>query len=140
MYHYGLDTIETAMNLNQVTLPCTDLDASVRFYQRLGFKQIVSSPPRYARFECASGATFSLHLGPVTAAPTGVVIYFEVDELDATIEKLKSAGVMFESGPICQDWLWREAYLRDPAANLLCLYFAGSNRRYPPWRLSENEA
>jgi catechol 2,3-dioxygenase-like lactoylglutathione lyase family enzyme len=36
------------MDLNQVTLPCTDLQASVRFYTRLGFKQIVSSPPRYA--------------------------------------------------------------------------------------------
>lgn len=28
--------------------------------------------------------------------------------------------------------LWREARLRDPAGNALCLFFAGPNRRDPP--------
>ena len=39
------------MNLNQVTVPCADLAASVEFYRVLGLRQIVSSPPDYARFE-----------------------------------------------------------------------------------------
>ena len=39
--------------------------------------------------------------------------------------------------PVDQRWLWREAYLRDPAGNLLCLYCAGENRLFPPWRLTE---
>jgi hydroxymethylpyrimidine/phosphomethylpyrimidine kinase len=34
-----------------------------------------------------------------------------------------------------QRWLWREAYLRDPAGNVLCIYHAGTNRRFPPWRI-----
>jgi hydroxymethylpyrimidine/phosphomethylpyrimidine kinase len=34
-----------------------------------------------------------------------------------------------------QSWLWREAWLRDPAGNAVCLYHAGANRRFPPWRL-----
>lgn len=124
------------MNLNQVTLPCTSYDASVAFYRQLGFKQIVASPPRYARFECESGATFSLHLSSVAQSPAeGAVIYFEVKNLDATIASLKDKGIQFDSDPVDQSWLWREAYLRDPAGNKLCLYFAGQNRRFPPWRL-----
>jgi len=32
------------------------------------------------------------------------------------------AGLTFESDPVDQPWLWRQAHLRDPAGNLLCLY------------------
>ena len=42
---------------------------------------------------------------------------------------------MFDSGPEDQTWLWREAWLRDPDGNRLCLYHAGNNRRFPPWRV-----
>ena len=124
------------MNLNQVTLPCMDLETSVDFYLRLGFKQIVANPPGYARFECASGATFSLERVSEKPGPTGVVVYFETADLDATVGRLKEAGIAFESDPVDQPWLWREAYLKDPAGNTLCLYFAGENRRNPPWLLS----
>ncbi len=49
------------MRLNQVTMPCTDLAASVRFYTALGLKQIVASD-HYARFVCPDGdTTLSLH-------------------------------------------------------------------------------
>ena len=123
------------MNLNHVTLPCDDLEAAVSFYRRLGFRQIVSDPPEYARFECASGATFSLHATPPTVRDSGVVVYFEVEQLDSIVHSLKAKGVAFESGPVDQPWLWHEAYLRDPAGNLLCLFHAGSNRHHPPWRL-----
>ena len=124
------------MNLNQITLPCSDLAASVQFYRQLGFRQIVSSPPQYARFECDSGATFSLDLTPDRAGETGVVVYFEVDNVDAAVTRLKAAGLTFESDPVDQPWSWREAYLRDPAGNSLCIYSAGSYRRFPPNRLA----
>ncbi len=52
------------------------------------------------------------------------------------VARLKAAGLTFESDPVNQPWLWREAYLRDPAGNSLCLYSAGDNRRFPPWRLT----
>ena len=125
------------MDLNQVTLPCIDLEASADFYRRLGFTQIVSNPPEYARFECDSGATFSLQRAGSVPEESGVVVCFEVKELDDKVRELRAAGVDFESGPTDQPWLWREAHLRDPAGNLLCLYHAGSNRRYPPWRLPD---
>lgn len=124
------------MNLNQVTLPCHDLEASVSFYRLMGFTQIVSNPPTYARFECESGVTFSLHLMPTTAAESGVVVYFETANLDDTVRELKEKGLSFQSDPADQPWLWREAYLNDPAGNTICLYSAGHNRRNPPWSLS----
>ena len=126
------------MNLNQVTLPATDVERSALFYQRLGFTQIVSSLPRYARFECQEGgATFSLHhFDSVNSSQT--VIYFECEDLDATYQRLLALGIEFDQEPKDQLWLWREAYLRDPDGNVICLYHAGNTRRFPPWRLSED--
>ena len=42
------------MDLNQVTLPATDLQASVTFYTKMGLRQIVDTA-HYARFECPDG-------------------------------------------------------------------------------------
>lgn len=124
------------MDLNQITIPSIDYDASVRFYKCLGLRQIVDSPPRYARFETALGTTLSIHRvePPHTVAET--TIYFEVDDVDQRVLELKAAGLEFEREPADQRWLWREAYLRDPAGNAVCIYHAGENRRYPPWRIS----
>jgi hydroxymethylpyrimidine/phosphomethylpyrimidine kinase len=36
-------------------------------------------------------------------------------------------------------WLWREARLRDPSGNEICLYHAGANRRFPPWRIKDQD-
>jgi catechol 2,3-dioxygenase-like lactoylglutathione lyase family enzyme len=124
------------MRLNQVTAAARDLDASIAFYQTLGLKLIVKSP-HYARFELPAGeATFSLHICdgdiPRENAPQ---LYFEVDDVDAEIARLKDAGVAIERGPVDQTWLWREAWLRDPAGNAICIYHAGENRRHPPWRI-----
>jgi hydroxymethylpyrimidine/phosphomethylpyrimidine kinase len=122
------------MNLNQVTLPAGDYEASIAFYTRLGLRQIVDSPGRYARFECPGGATLSIHVEEGRQAGDSVIC-LESEELDAWVERLKAAGVAFESGPEDQSWGWREAHLRDPAGNRLCLYRAGRYRRFPPWRM-----
>lgn len=125
------------MRLNQVTAPATDLAASIAFYQRLGLRLIVRSE-HYARFEVPDGeATFSLHAAPAAAREGAPVVYFECDDLDAEVARLRAAGVVFDAGPTDQPWLWREAALRDPAGNAVILYFAGSNRKQPPWRLRD---
>lgn len=124
------------MNLNQVTLPCTNYAESVEFYQKLGLRQIVDSPPRYARFETEAGTTLSIHRVDLVAASTGFTIYFEVEDVDTRVLQLRESGLVFDSAPVDQRWLWREAILRDPAGNRICIYHAGDNRRHPPWRLS----
>ena len=124
------------MRLNQVTVPSVDLSRSVEFYKQLGLIPIVESLPRYARFLCPDGnATFSVHRVDDIARGEKPVVYFECDDLDQTLAELENRGVHLDQRPVDQPWLWREAYLRDPDDNLICLYFAGENRVNPPWRL-----
>ncbi|WP_420606408.1 VOC family protein [Novosphingopyxis sp.] len=121
------------MKLNQVTVGCSDYAASVDFYRALGLAQIVDAPPRYARFETSSGETFSIH--QVEAVAVGsTTIYFECNDLDGKIAQLRAIGIVMDSGPRDERWGWREARLRDPGGNVICLYRAGEYRRFPPWR------
>ncbi len=123
-----------AMRLNQMTVGLSDYAASLAFYRALGLTLIVDSPPDYARFEASGGVTFSIHRdnrqGP------GGTAYFECDDLDGEVARLKAAGMIFDQDPVEQDWLWREAHLRDPFGNRVILYHAGEMRRYPPWRVA----
>lgn len=119
---------------NQVTIGCDDPAASAAFYGALGLKQIVDSPTNgYARFEAPNGSTLSLHRGG--PASEAVVIYFEHPALDAWCAALASQGLAFDQMPRDERWGWREARLRDPFGNRICLYWAGPYRRFPPWRL-----
>lgn len=124
------------MNLNQVTLPAVDVEASVAFYQGMGFTLIVQSP-HYARFECPEGeATFSVHLSEEPSASSDVLVYFECQDLDARVAELRKRNYVFTKPPTDERWLWREARLQDPSGNKLCLFWAGQSRRNPPWRVS----
>ena len=124
------------MNLNQVTLPAVDVATAAAFYQRLGFRLIVDALPRYVRFECPDGeSTLSLEQAPERGPGPCPTVYLECERLDETVRDLAAAGIEFDSSPTDQTWLWREARLHDPAGNPLCLYSAGRNRRYPPWRV-----
>jgi catechol 2,3-dioxygenase-like lactoylglutathione lyase family enzyme len=125
------------MRLNQTTVGSLDLERSERFYRTLGLVLIVKDD-HYLRFECADGqSTFSVER--VESAPTNehVTIYFETDDVDGTYARLTGAGVEFLQPPQDMPWLWREARLHDPDGHQLCIYYAGHNRRYPPWRLPD---
>ena len=126
------------MDMNQISVPCRDYDASVAFYRCLGLRQIVDSPPRYARFESSSGTTLSIHSTEHGRPSDGIVLYFEVDDVDATVAELRRSGIAVDDEPADQRWLWREAYLRDPFGNRLCIFYAGKNRRFPPWRVEQS--
>jgi hydroxymethylpyrimidine/phosphomethylpyrimidine kinase len=116
-----------------------DYAESVAFYSMLGMVQIVDAPPRYARFESADGggATLSLHAVDDPAS-LHTVIYFDhesAEALDQHVRELEREGFRFDNLPQDHRWGWREARLRDPAGNEVCLMFAGDNRRFPPWRI-----
>ena len=121
------------MRLNQVTVGCVDYPTSCAFYEALGLTRIVDAPPRYARFETPTGETLSIHLVDRVASTT--LVYFEVDDVDAAVAALARRGIAILSPAKDEPWLWREARLVDPAGNGLCLYHAGENRRFPPWRV-----
>ncbi|MFT4150871.1 MAG: VOC family protein [Paracoccaceae bacterium] len=124
------------MDLNQITLDVRDLGESLAFYRLLGLRLIVLSPENgYARFELPSGSTtLSLHETPAAVA-AGAALYFEVEDVDRRHALLQAAGVVFDTMPADQDWRWREAWFRDPTGHRLCLFHAGPDRRFPPWRL-----
>lgn len=124
------------MDLNQVSVPAHDMQAAIGFYRLLGLRLIVQNND-YARFELPKGdATLSIvRTGGPIGTGAAVHLYFECDDLDGEVHRLMSVGVVFDSGPVDQSWLWREAWLRDPAGNSLCLYRAGRNRKNPPWRI-----
>ncbi len=125
------------MNLNQVTVPSLNVKKAISFYKSIGLKLIVESLSNYARFELPEGdATFSVHLVEAINESSGIIVYFENDQLDTLVQSLIEKGVVFDSMPEDKRWLWREAHLRDPDGNRIVLYTAGVNRKGPPWRLS----
>ena len=136
------------MNLNQVTIFAHKPLETVEFYQKLGLELIVDSRPRYARLLCPDGdstlsiqdtgtANFSLQEGAANLSlASPIVLYFECDDLDGTVEKLKSKGLNFDEDPTDRPWLWRQAYLKDPNGNKICLFHAADNRKNPPWRVT----
>jgi hypothetical protein len=125
------------MNLNQISVPSIDLSTSILFYKKIGLKLIVEAMPHYARFECPDGeSTFSIHKVDKLAVGEGVYVYFECENLDAFTTSLFNNGIDFEEQPNDKPWLWREARLKDPYNNQLILFFAGKNRKNPPWKIS----
>ena len=118
--------------LNQITMPATDHAASFAFYRALGLTPIVDSDGRYARFESVAGTTLSIEAaGEIAGRP---LVFLECADLEARVAALRAAGHTV-TGPVDQGWGWREARLADPAGNALCLYQAGEQRRFPPWRI-----
>jgi len=124
------------MNLNQVTVPSVDVERSISFYEKLGLRLIVKALPHYARFECIEGdATFSIHQVEKLPNEEGVYVYFETEKLEEEVKRLVTDGIHFDQLPVDQSWLWSEARLKDPDGNKIILYFAGDNRKNPPWRI-----
>lgn len=125
------------MDLNQITLAVQDLQSSITFLSMLGLRQIVHSPEgQYARFELPSGSTtLSIYEKP-NAVPGDTILYFEVEDVDRRYQELSAVGIVFEGPPVDQPWRWREAHFSDPTGNQFCLFHAGADRRFPPWRLA----
>jgi len=124
------------MRMNQVTVSMPDLDAGWRFYRTLGLLPIVDSRPRYVRFLCPDGdSTFSIAQGQ--SAGNGTSIYFECDDVDATVARLRDAGIEIVGDPEDKRWLWREVEIHDPSGNGIVLFQAGANRINPPWRVPD---
>ncbi len=123
------------MNLNQITVPSLNIIKARTFYQALGLRLIVDTT-HYLRFECPQGdSTFSVHLVDELPSVAGVSVYFECSDLKEEVRRLKDEGIPFDHDPKDQSWLWTEARLKDPDGNQLILYYAGDNRKNPPWKI-----
>ncbi len=125
------------MNLNQVTVPAIDVEASVAFYEKLGLQLIVYTEGSYARFECPEGnSTFSVHKVDSVSTEPGCYTYFEVADVAQKVIELATHGITVDEPATPQSWLWTEARLKDPSNNQIIIFTAGEHRKNPPWRLS----
>ena len=125
------------MNLNQITVPSLNVVKAIDFYKKLGLRLIVHTHDKYARFECPNGeSTFSIHEVEALPKGSGVIVYFEVENVAETVSELQEKGIGFEMMPTNQSWLWMEAKLQDPDGNRIIVYHAGEDRKNPPWRIN----
>jgi len=112
--------------IGQISVTAHDLERATAFYKdKLGMKHLFSVPPKMAFFDCDG---IRLMLGtperPDLDHPSSI-LYFKVDDIDATYETLNGRGVHFETKPMLiapmQTYdLWL-AEFRDSENNVLAL-------------------
>lgn len=110
---------------SQVFVWVRDIAETHRFYvELLGLEVLVGEPGhRYMRVGGGNGAYFGFEVNPEAAIPTpGIEMRVRVDDVDATYERLRAAGVEFEGLPADQTWGDRHAWLRDPSGYRLSIY------------------
>jgi methylmalonyl-CoA/ethylmalonyl-CoA epimerase len=118
----------TVRSLMQVAQRSTDLDASVAFYTTiLGGRFLGKFTPPGLAFVELGGVRLLFEEGATSAT-----LYFRVDELEATYQRLLQQNVVFEAGPHLihrddagqfgapgeEEWM---AFFRDPTGNLVGL-------------------
>jgi methylmalonyl-CoA/ethylmalonyl-CoA epimerase len=110
----------------QISVNAHDLERATAFYRdKLGMKFLFSVPPKMAFFDCDG---IRLMLGtperPDLDHPSSI-LYFKVDDIEATYEALSQRGVHFETKPALivpmqTHDLWL-AEFRDSENNVLAL-------------------
>jgi len=114
------------LGIGQIFINAQDLERAITFYREtLGMKFLFQAPPNMAFFECGG---IRLMLGvadrPELNHPASI-IYYKVADIQATFNKLKSAGVTFIIEPhmvakLPDHDLWL-ADFRDSENNVLAL-------------------
>jgi methylmalonyl-CoA/ethylmalonyl-CoA epimerase len=112
--------------IGQVAMVVKDLPRAVTFYRDvLGMRFIFQAPPALAFFEC-NGVRLMLDAAAEGEFDhPGSILYFKVDDIDATYADLKSKSVEFLGAPhliakLPDHELWM-AFFRDGEGNTLAL-------------------
>jgi len=105
-----------------------DLGAAQAFYERLGVAQVVEVGPSLLALQAMNGYTVLVYAKDSHTPAGHTVLNFPVDDIEATVAELRSAGIEFEhydEGPIATDEQGiatpgpKQAWFRDPAGNIL---------------------
>ncbi|MDQ6737432.1 MAG: VOC family protein [Gemmatimonadota bacterium] len=111
--------------IGQIALVVSDVDRATAWYRDvLGLRFLFSAPPGLAFFDCG-GVRLMLASGESAAPGSSSVVYYKVEDINATHADLSARGADFEDSPhlitrMGDVELWM-TFLRDPDANLLAL-------------------
>jgi methylmalonyl-CoA/ethylmalonyl-CoA epimerase len=85
--------------IHQISMRAHDVDRATRFYRdTLGVPFLFAFPPNLAFFDCAGVRLMLTRPEPGFDHP-GSILYFAVDDINATAQTLKSRGVTFTDEP-----------------------------------------
>jgi len=107
---------EPIESLSAVTLVCTDMSASVAFYDALGFERLYGGPRAEFTSYRVGGSYLNLQHDVAWAPPAAVwgrAIFYVVD-VDALHRRAVDAGWVPEMPPSDAPWGERYFHLRDP--------------------------
>lgn len=117
--------VRTDVRLEGLTLPVSDMNRSIEFYEKLGFEVTVRALPEFAmlRVGGVGGGTIGLlaetHQDGAEASHwthedrAGIHVELEADDLDGLYEQLTAQGIDVASPPHDEPWE-RSMYLYDP--------------------------
>jgi predicted enzyme related to lactoylglutathione lyase len=89
----------TLARIHQISMRAHDVDRATRFYRdTLGVPFLFAFPPNLAFFDCAGVRLMLTRPEPGFDHP-GSILYFAVDDINATAQTLKSRGVTFTDEP-----------------------------------------
>lgn len=119
-----MDRPRLLRELGQIAQPVADLTRATAFYRNVLGLELLFEVPRMAFFEL-DGLRLMLARPEDGPERSGSILYFSVEDLDATHAALQDRGVTFEQGPtLIADMgdheLWM-AFFRDTEGNQLAL-------------------
>ena len=97
-----------------------DIAAAKRFYQHVLGLDVLMDMGWIAT--CGSQETMTVQISFMAEGGSGTPVpdlSIEVDDVDAALEAMKSAGFAIEYGPADEPWGVRRFYVRDPFGRLV---------------------
>ncbi len=103
------------LHFEGISLPVSDVERSVAFYQQFGFEVQVQNP-HFALLRLGEGTIglLKMDLSKWPDAPRGAIhIELSTPDLDALYQQLESQGVHFLQPPLDRPWE-RQMFTNDP--------------------------
>ncbi|MCR6032522.1 VOC family protein [Nocardioides sp. zg-579] len=110
----------SAHNIRQVILSTEDLDASIRFYESLGYTLRFRDGERYAALD-GGAVTLALATASDHPLPGSVVVGIKTEDVDTAARAVEAAGGQVVQGP-ADGAHERRAVVRDSQGNGLVFY------------------